>query len=729
MSQSTLAKILLFSLIGCLSFCCGGSTSSSQGIVHVDLEGEIEIGNAETLNKSRLASESVISGRVYDLNNSNLSWDLDISESSSAAFGYRYKSNIVRRSDVRIEILRDGQLVLSKVLSAKHTLANVEARINPTTHLQAKMLESQIEGLIELDVHERLGSINQNLFGSEEVAHNLFQLSSFSNSQRPIAAIVATYGRLLSASSELVSTGAILIYEESFKANTASRVQSQYVKKLDNTDNTTAPLIASAHEGAKNTLYNLLSVEAFKVITDALSSYNILNAIDNALERPVFPSDTDALAASPGVMLWHTFPEATTIDALGISGYSSSWSSTPKGPVNLDKDDGRTLKYIPSLSDLEDTQEFTYTLTAHGINGKDTNKEVTVTINNLSISSMPGKIIYGTPIAGPVTDDKYLYLIANTERSANSYELQRFSLDYFESQALSYELKYEYILIPSYFEAITDMKYYDSAIYLCGGNTIGVISYDDADEQQTELFRNPKLGLKTIRKAGDHFYGLTDYLTPSLFRFENTLDDQVEIESVALSANTNNPEIESIGEDYLYVAGEHSGYLFQPNSEGILGSLGSFPLSSSSTEPRRNLIHGHQPIKEASLYLSSSLLTTSVSIDASGNLFVESFSPPVSMSSGVKKVHNGPFLFYMTDGRTIEATNLSSGNTTHLQESSTEDHRLSSESLPPELNFTIRNIPEGDGQYSSKAYLYVPGVLTEDTWSIRAIELKPDSAE
>jgi hypothetical protein len=299
-------------------------------------------------------------------------------------------------------------------------------------------------------------------------------------------------------------------------------VLEAYTEVMNGLSPESATALASAHEGAKNdpVINGTISSATFDSLKQNLEG-SVAEAFDTALESPTMPPASDEAwdqlrLAAPGILFTYTYPEAQTLDILGIESYQISWdkaSSSPKGRFRYDGKNGRALRWIPSPEDSH--KEFSFNMTVKGVNGKSIAlPELTVEVGELSIKTM-GRTMLPTNaelLTSPSLSSEHLYF-ATKDLNTSFNHLEKASLESLINPSDKEVSSIKWQLPPS-LPTVHDMEYRSTAmgnfIYLASGD-YGVSAYDadfskDEPYSTPEQFLNKSIAAQSLTFVGDQIF-------------------------------------------------------------------------------------------------------------------------------------------------------------------------------------------------------------------------------
>jgi hypothetical protein len=414
--------------------------------------------------------------------------------------------------------------------------------VNNITHLQALMTERLERSSASYD--EALSAVNQDLFGSSSLQESEINLGAFTTASSNLAAMVASYGRLF-AQVELTEFGDDLTelqtaFIEAMSEPSAEAVLSSYTAEMNALSAGAASALASAHEGAKNepSVNADVSANVFNTLKEGLSG-EVATAFFEALESPLIPEDatTDNLRkATPGVLFTYTYPEAETEDVLGIAGYDITWTNagnTPSGRYRFDAEDGRQLRWIPSVDDLG--RSFTFQMEVNGVNGKSLELDpIAVEVVDMEIESLGRALVSSARevMAGPTLSDTHLFFASRDVATPDKFfeKVSMESLIEASDESAVASIRWQF---PASLPEIYDMEFQalDSGnlIYMAAGD-YGVVAYGadfqvDQPNSSPEVFINKSITAVELAFIGDLIYCLQ-------------ADGNVQLTDQALSTNT-----------------------------------------------------------------------------------------------------------------------------------------------------------------------------------------------
>lgn len=600
--NTRLSILPLVSLI-IFSFACGGGSSTYEdssnrtdtGARTIDLEGAIDDSTLPSKPRWAGGNSLTFTGNIYDINNSQQQWLMNIDDSEN------YTAAIIRRSDIALEIYRDNSLVLSRVMSEGETLVNTRAKVNSITHLQASIARAlQRSQGGELTSH--LENVNLTLFEKTVINESEYTLDSLAENLGDVKVIISTYAHLFRSPSSSGFSSLLFKLNQALDESSTSSLISAWLDVADNlSTQDELDAYASAHEGAKNSGISSANL-IFSELSDRFNSTPLLSAIEEAKASPVFGSNVDILRdATPGALFQYTFPRATTEDILGITSYNGAWlGEEPMGTWMITSDEGRTLHFLPDSSDIG--KSFPFGLTVDGGNGKTTSaSNIIVEVKTPTLTPMPRKSLSLRPLVGPLVDDQFLYLISISDIGHEFY-LQKFAQDSIQaSNGEDSTLANFSWTLPTSVSEVTDILLHLNTLYISTGEA----SYGfDASFQtisppdRTPTYVNDEMESSAIALFQGqlfHFHSSGNVQTTDLSLSGNVISSLPTSFFTSIGNSTflsGNSTIYSYDQNLLFAAGpeEHNAYFL--NSSGNLELLDSFSPEALSPAPNSSLLTG-----------------------------------------------------------------------------------------------------------------------------------------
>ena len=539
---------------------------SNSGVREIEVEAIFS--DQPSPSKSRFAPQpsADYSTKIIDLNSQELVASPTVYRDGAS---YRFSTNITRLSDVRLELYHSGTLAFTRILGRNSTANDlVEVRVNNITHLQTQMVQSH--DTTKLSYDEAIATVNLDIFGQTAIAEPDYVLGSLMSSSANCAAIAASYGRLFSGT---ISTATRSNLQQAFlqvmSKKSSQEVVETYTQVMNGLSPESASALAAAHEGAKNDplINSTIPSTTFDSLKQDLVG-NVAEAFDSALESPFMPPTGDEAwdhlrLAAPGILFTYTYPEAQTLDVLGIESYKIDWkkgSNSPKGRFRFDTKGGRELRWIPSPEDRH--KEFSFNMTVKGVNGKSIAlPELTVEVGDLNIKTMGRTTLpaHGELLTSPSLSSKDLYFATKDLGTSFNY-LNKASLESLINASDKEVSSLQWQLPPS-LPTVHDMEYRSTAlgnfIYLASGD-YGVSAYD-ADFSKNEPYSTPEQFLnKSIAAQSLTFVG--DQI------FCRLADGNVMQTDLSLSSNTKVSMVNDV------LAQWDESKLFSINDEVLLAS-------------------------------------------------------------------------------------------------------------------------------------------------------------
>lgn len=696
------------------AFACGGK-STNNGILEVNIRGKVDFSANPSKPLNKADNYTAI---AYNINNPSQTWNVTI-------VGDSYSTTVVRKTDVKIDFKSGNQVAISRILTAEDTLTNLNSKVNSVTHAQANMTLHTLKQSNGDTLKNSLEKVNNILFGKASISESEYVLSAISSEHQTLKATLATYGQFLKSTNAHSFTNIMQLFNQALQNLTPAIVVEHYVNFVNLLDASSAAVIASAHEGAKNIGH--VTVPAFDSIVNGFTSEIILAAIDAAKEIPVFGADADTLrTASPGVLFKYSFPLATTKDILGIESYIGSWKTTPAGAFRTDIDAGRTIHWIPSEKDIG--TDFEFNLRVKGINGKFalSTKTITISTKSLEIKGLQRKQLPNQPIAGPIINNQYFYLVSKVS-STSQYQLEKYLLSDIDANGADTLLGRHNWVLPTGFSNILDIYAYKNIIYLSAGSQ-GIRAFDA--NWLGELTSDPTYSATSISSTkisafGEQLYSFSTVNTPIIQRGSLSLNNFVDLtEQSQFIQTSSDPAFAVIDQSYLYLSQQNTARIYTLSTTGALG------LSNGFTPVGTNL-KGSEAILGTPLYQADSNRVQEVKLQPS--LTTSSFTPAITnLNSKSELITNGTYAYLSySNSSSVAATSMTHSQTTVTATAESVDYPLYTNNKAERITMMIRNIPEGIDSGKSGAYLYTIGQALSNqisaTWFIKSFKLQPKS--
>ncbi len=700
-----LLSVLAFSFLLILALACGGGgSSSSNGILINEVSGTLDDSTIPSaLSKPRrFPATANLAGTAFSLDDPSETWPLSFPTTSS------YSVNIIRKSNVKIEIYLDSQLILSRFHTSAETDSNsLNSPINTITHLQSRFTQFFIDQSSTTTTDQAMQNANLQLFGDSSPNINELSLDNLNTHNPEIAAITSTYGQLFQFVDFEDIREALALINSAMLSNTASVMSESYLDLLnDLSDETAITTLVEAHETAKNATGNPVDPLTYVTISNQYNSTLLNTAFNLALVPPSFPDLDTANEIGVGILFNYDFPEASTEDRQGLSsqGYTSIWLSTPPtGLVDSTGNNGLNLKFIPSSEDLGQT--FEYQVSIKGANGTGpVTKNLELTVNDSEIIPNDRKALYDIPVAGPVGDDDYIYLVTHGD---DGTFLDKYLQSDIQVQGGSLFLDVSRWLIPEGYTDVQDITLANNTIYLAGDN--GIYGFDSS-------FSGINTGLATyytdtiaseISILNDQIFALDTSSTPVLRMGNLQLDSLAEVDThLSAIASSGNVTMAAFNDDYLYITGNSliSAYTFSRRDEFV--QTDELITSHFSY----TIVKQDAPITAPITLYNQSIAQYNIT---SNEFDLTSFTSTQISNSNIM-VANGTYLYKIDDDQSEIISGHSLTNSeANLILSSEPDSNIYFDSLPENIDFHIYNVPEGsDGK--SNAWIYTIGSSEKD---------------
>ncbi len=642
-----------------------------------------------------------------------------------------YTCKVITGVNLKIEIKKSNTVILSRAFSSDDTAAaTVSAKINVVTHVQAKMaLKVKASGG---SLSAAIKQVNKEIFGSETVSESKMNIAGIVN--QAFAARVLILAQVVNAvadtSPSTAVTTLLTTLSDTYDNTTVAAVGAAFTSAVNSiTDSAVISAFASAFEGAKNT--GVVAATVFTTVSADLSS-TVNAAITAEKKAPTFGTATDSVrTAAPGVLFKYTFPTATTVDVLGISGYSGAFSTTPDGFSVTTADSNRTVKFIPSEKDVGTT--FTYTETVTGANGKTATSAISIVVKAVQmkgiasrqIGSVSGDSVY-MPKLGPILSGDYAYLVS--QYSSSAYRLERYAKSDLNTNASAALAPNRSWILPSDSGAPQSMMAGSDRAFIATANS-GVLGYDTTAASSTPDYSSSSFSATSLVLQGSSLFGI----------YNNTVKKaNLNLSSVSTDSNlssyssANSATNMGAYGDYVYLASSMSVAFYNPSTSSFLSN--SFKTNTDINDIFWEL--GYD-VSGTPLYMVTSNTAYAVTISA-GTVMSSALALP-SVASGLKgAVTNGTYL-YGPGGTSLDSVYAISVKTTSNTAVATDEggtftmkYTNAGEAWP-----MIVNVPEGIASGKSGAYMYTTGqytatgtidsnsATTKSTWYIKSHRVEP----
>jgi energy-coupling factor transporter ATP-binding protein EcfA2 len=723
-STPLIAFLTLCIVLICSLACGGGGQTSNNGVLELELSGSIDESTFPSgLSKPKRAP-GTFTGLVTNLDDPQETWPLTFSSSQ------QFSANIIRKNNLKIEIFIGTTLVLSRVFDIDESnVSSLDTNINTMTHLQAQMVLEQINQNSLLSVASAKSTVNFALFGKSELEASDYNISLLAQQNPAAAVIMSTYAQLFNFSDFNLIRGALQVINNVISTTDSTQLRTNYlntINALSSLQDTIATTIATAHESVKNDENNPIDVNEYASISSEFSLAALTAALESVRVYPTFPDLDSPNSAGVGVLFSYHFPAATTIDRQGLhsDGYQGIWLSTPpSGLIDTSGNGGLNLKLIPSSEDLGET--FEYQVSIKGANNAGpVSTSLQFTVNSTEIIPKDRKRIFDQPIAGPVLDDDYLYLVSTGD---DGYFLDKYPLSEIQTDGGATFLSVSRWLLPSGFTDVRDMALGNDLVYLTGGYS-GVLAFDknfsSINESEPTHSNNIMIG-SDITIYQEQVFALQKDFTPVLHQAELDLSDSTEINTLEdIIIPNGNIQIATFSDDYLYISGNS-----QPAAYSLTTTSKQLALVDEASPDLSSFI----PLDDAQA-LSTPLALFDNSnierIDIIANTFTSVSSRTYTADDlNNPMIGNGTF-FYTTHPitPTLIVGNSLTVSTFSGIVSQTPDEAIYYNSVSENLKFMIRNIPEGIETGKSGAWMYTIGAGDDtefDEGFIRAYQIQP----
>lgn len=716
--------ILLCLTIFCSLACGGGGQTSNNGVLELQLSGSIDESTFPNgLSKPRSAP-GTFTGKITNLDDPEETWSFSIDSNN------QFSTNIIRKNNIKIEILISNVVALSRVLNINETNTySLDADINTLTHLQAQLVLAQLNSNSALTVADAQNLVNPALFGKSELEDSDYSLSLLAQYNPSAAVIMSTYAQLFNYSDFNLIRGAIRVINNVIGTTDSTQIRDNYlnaINSLSSLETTIATTIATAHESVKNANNNPIDVNEYASIASAFSLEALTAALEAARVSPSFPELDSPNSVGVGVLFSYHFPEASTDDRQGLhsDGYQGIWLTTPpSGLIDTSGNNGLNLRLIPSSEDFNET--FEYQISIKGANNSDpVTTSLEFTVNSSEIIPKERKRIRDQPLAGPVVDDESLYLVST---GSDGYFLDKYPLSEIQTDGGGTFLTVSRWLLPSGFTDVKSMAIHEDLVYLTGGYS-GVLAFDknfsSINEDLPTYSNNVLVGSK-IKLLEDQIFVLQDGFTPLLHQAELDLSDSDEVGYLDdFLVSNSNIQMTTFSDDYFYLSG---------NSQASSFALTAASRQLAILDEAPDELSAYIPLNEANALASPISFINKSEIsryDIVANSFTNVSTRTHSIDNITQPITTNGTFFYTTHQSTptLLVGESLTVNTFSSIISQTPDELIYYNTVSKNLNFMIQNIPEGIENGKSGAWIYTIGAGSESSFDegfIRAYKVQP----
>ena len=719
-------KIVALILLLACAWACGGGAVTNDGVRMVTVEGSI---NDVTYPSKGLQAASgtsaLYTARAVNLDKPSEVWPVQVYSDET------YSVNIIRLTNLKIEVFRSQNLVFSRLLSRSDTQSSLQStKINSVTHIQAQMIEAaHFPGA---DWSETATKVNTQVFGIAQLQETQFVMPTFVN--KPLAGLVAIYGQLFRSSGDVSFGSLVTKFNGAFAKSSAAEVLSSYKQAMSQLSNLEAQALASAHEGAKNNFSVNTAVPAshFDELKRGITGEVVL-AFQNSLQAPYFTTaQVPARQAAPGMLFAHLFPTASSNDILGISRYEGRFSNNvnPIGPFRNDLEEGKKLLYLPSVHDQGKT--FRYEFSVFGVNGKVLLADnIQIKVMASAISALDRKMLTSIPLVGPRVFGSDLFLVSISNSGLEKY-IEKFDTSYIINGGADLVAPSFRWTLPTAMGNVYDMFIRDKIVYLAAGDK-GIVGYDtnfleNVSNTFPAKYSNTNIKAVQMVVVNDRIYALE--ANGNVQRTSLLLSGNVQVAELNENLkNTPFPALSSLDEKVLIASSNTFNYPYILNASGNLIAMVPYTTAAQT------------PLREA-----RALEWNPITYVGSANFSQVSFlAYQVGVGDNVRHAFNlnaplltnGTYLYSVaSDNITVRAdalsSNVHSGNTLSSNAmffiESTPRLPLYFNSLPPRVGFELSQPSTGLNSQQSGAYLFTIGKTTDVTlsgnWGIRAHKIE-----
>jgi hypothetical protein len=567
--------------------CGGGGTVTNNGVQTVVLRGQLVESPANPLAKYNNGTNvsTVYTALAYNLNNVNETWDVTVLNDLT------FQVEITRKVDVKIDFKRidSGVVAFSRILFADETIGGrSNTRVNVVTHFLAALAEKN---------QASYGSWEQNmlshrleLLGTSNVTETGYTIGNVLSNYNRVRAYMATYQQLFGLSTDASFSSLMNKLSEGMKVPLISLAGTSYINVINTLGVQEATLMASAHEGAKNS--SGLAPQAFLDVASSVSSTIVSAAFFEALKAPVFGGNVDSVrTAAPGVLFSYQFPEAKTEDVLGLKDYVGAWSGeTPKGLLRTDANQGRSIYFVPDQEDLGQT--YVYELEARGLNGKNAKSgNIEIKVGNVQIQAKDRKALQHVPLFGPVVSGNSVFWLSQNKLNSQKY-LERAGIDVILNSGDGTLVNSSVLALPSKLTDVWDMAIYSDNVYVAG-NAEGIVVFNANFTDfvgRNSVYSNNLMNVFDLEIVGESVFAWGG--GGNIQRLNLTLGSNVyEPNLVRTLGTTVEPQISSLENKYLVVSGNqvngrHLNHVF--TVDAFSGNLIQSSFSPDSEYPSQN---------------------------------------------------------------------------------------------------------------------------------------------
>ena len=709
-----------------LGWACGGGSVSNDGVRMVTVGGSIN--DVTYPNKGLLAASgnsAIYTARAVNLDKPSEIWPVQVYSDET------YSVNIIRLTNLKIEVFRSGNLVFSRHLSRSDTQSSLQStKINSVTHLQAQMIEAaHIPGE---DWSETSTKVNTQVFAFSQLQENQFALTTFVN--KPLAALVAIYGQLFRNTGD-VSFGSLTTkFNAAFAKGSASEILSNYTLAMSQLTSLEAQALASAHEGAKNnvTVHAAVPVVHFEELKRGITG-EVVQAFQNSLQTPFFTSaQVSARLAAPGMLFGHLFPTASSNDILGIARYEGRFAGNvnPIGPFRNDLEEGKKLLYLPSVHDQGKT--FTYEFSVVGANGKVlTADNIQINVVSSAITALDRKMLNTVPLVGPRVYGSDLFLVSISKSGLEKY-LEKFDTSYIINLGEDLVAPSFRWTLPTAMGNVYDMLIRDKIVYLAAGDK-GIVGYDanfleNVSNSFPAKYSNPNIKAVQLAVVNDRIYALE--ATGNVQRTSLLLSGNVQVAELNEDLKkTPVPTIASLDEKVLIASSNTFNYPYILNSSGNLLAMPPYK-AATQTPTREARALEWNPITYVGLANLSQVSFLGYEVVVGANI-------GHALNLNAPLLTNGTYVYSAaSDNISVRAealsSNVYSGNVLSSNAMSFVESSPSSplyfNDLPTRVGFELYQPFTGLNNQQSGAYLFTVGKTTDVTlsgnWGIRAHKIE-----
>lgn len=569
----TSAAALFAALLLLLALACGGSSNEVAAGGISGTGGIAKVTGSIVDSSMRSKSEDALTGSAVDL---------DTQESYTVSIvGRTYSVSVKAAGNILIEIRNGSTVILSRLLPS--TVTNnfgVKADINAVSHAHAKMATHLFAQGKSPNLRAAVLTANLEFFGAAAPTEAMFTLPGLSAAGNgDLAAGISVVQQMVSRPIGEGEARLIPALSDCFGAENKALAISAFSSRVNGLSAyADAVAFALSLEEAENS--RIVAFNHYQELRNRITRQYVLQVLAAAETAPAFGVLSDVVrTAAPGLLFQYSFPEASTLDLLGLAGYKGSFEGTRSGSSYLGLDKGRTVRFIPAPGEMN--TNFNYTLDAVGANNRDSSLSIRIYVSGLDVigktrlkigSSSDG--VY-RPLLGPVASGNSIYLVSMC--SGPAYRLERYDLAeiaekaYQSSGTLSMSTWY----VSSSAGEVRDFLVHGDNAYLATANS-GVQNFDLSSAPGSGPAKSePLMNADRLALAGTSLYGLRssdrlvmrcglDLGSPLSLIGEGSLSEK----AAAIQAT----EIGAWGSNLL-IAGGNTAAFYNPAKASFIGDL------------------------------------------------------------------------------------------------------------------------------------------------------------